>query len=438
MVVYTRNDVLDAAAAYYDSTQAKEFVPGETFIPCSGKVVDSDDLRSLVDASLDMWLTTGRYGDEFEKELALKTGIKHARLTVSGSAANLLAFSSLTSWKLQARRIQPGDEVITVAAGFPTTVTPIIQNGCVPVFVDVDLPTANIDVSLLEAALTPKTRAIMLAHTLGNPFDLQAVSDFCRMHNLYLVEDCCDALGGTFNGKGVGQWGDLATLSFYPAHHITTGEGGAVLTNRKSLATLVESFRDWGRDCWCPPGVSDSCHKRFDWKMGELPAGYDHKYIYSHIGYNMKVTDMQAALGVSQLRKVDGFVQKRRENFAALTQMIKAAGLEDYYILPEATSGADPSWFGFLLTIRDGVSLDRRAVTKGLEERKVGTRLLFAGNLTRQPAFQRVDYRVAGSLERTDKIMHDSFWIGVWPGIGAQERAYMVETLLEVTRRELR
>ena len=423
-----RQDVLDSGDAFFASRASEVFVPGSTYIPCSGKVIEADDLRNLLDASLDLWLTAGRYSDVFEQKIAEAFGLKHARLTVSGSAANLLAFTSLTSWKLQERRILPGSEVLTVAAGFPTTVTPIVQNGCVPVFVDVDLATANVDVSLLEAAITPKTRAIMLAHTLGNPFNLKAVTEIAEKHNLYLIEDCCDALGATYGGKSVGSFGDLATVSFYPAHHITMGEGGAVMTKNMKLMPLVESFRDWGRDCWCPPGKSNTCCKRFGWQMGDLPMGYDHKYTYAHVGYNMKVTDMQAAIGVSQLTKVDRFIAKRRENFAALTQMFKAEGLDEYFLLPQPTADSDPSWFGFLLTLRDGVPFSRRDVVTYLEDHKVGTRLLFAGNLTRQPAFKEVNYRVVGDLTNTDKIMNDSFWIGVWPGIDAARLAYMRET----------
>jgi CDP-6-deoxy-D-xylo-4-hexulose-3-dehydrase len=419
---------------FAEQQSGKRFVPGQTYIPCSGKVLDAQDLRHLLDASLDMWLTAGRYAGEFESALAAQFGLEHCRLTVSGSAANLLAFTALTSWKLHQRRIAPGSEVITVAAGFPTTVAPIIQNGCVPVFVDVDLATANVDVERLAAAVGPKTRAIMLAHTLGNPFNLDAVTAIAKQHNLYLIEDCCDALGTTYDGRHVGTFGDLATISFYPAHHITTGEGGAILTNRKSLATLVESYRDWGRDCWCPPGEANTCGKRFDWRVRGLPEGYDHKYTYAHIGYNMKATDMQAAVGVSQLRKVDQFIARRRDNFAQLTAAFRSNGIEEHFILPEPTPRSQPSWFGYLLTIRDGSPLKRRDVVEYLEAKKIGTRLLFGGNLTRQPAFREVDYRVAGELTNTDKLMNDAFWIGVWPGIGEAERDYMVATFVDMVR----
>lgn len=431
-----RDDILDMAKAYYDAQEAKPFEPGKTYIPCSGKIVDGDDLRHLVDASLDMWLTGGRYSEMFERDIAKVMGTKYARLTVSGSAANLLAFSSLTSWKLRDRRIKPGSEVLTVAAGFPTTVTPSIQNGCVPVFVDVDLETANVNVERLAEAVTPKTRAIMIAHTLGNPFNLDAVTQIARDNNLYLIEDCCDALGATYRGQGVGTFGDLATLSFYPAHHITMGEGGAIMSNRASIDKLVTSFRDWGRDCWCPPGTENTCEKRFDWKMDDLPDGYDHKYIYSHIGYNLKTTDMQAALGVSQLNKLDGFVARRKENFRELRLALQNAGLEEHFILPVATEGSDPSWFGFLLTIRDESPLDRRQLTMALEAGGIGTRLLFGGNLIRQPAFRNIETRTVGPLDNTDKIMNDSFWVGVWPGIDETRRSYMVDTLRELVTQQ--
>lgn len=422
-----RAEILDLAARYAAATDGTPFVPGETEIPCSGKVTDADDLRQLLDASLDMWLTTGRYGARFEAELAARVGVDHARFTVSGSAANLLAFSALTSAKLGARRIAPGSEVVTVAAGFPTTVAPIVQNRCIPVFVDIERATANIDVERLAAAIGPKTRAVMLAHTLGNPFAADRVAALCRAHDLYLIEDCCDALGATLHGRPVGSFGDLATLSFYPAHHITTGEGGAVLGDDKTLIRLVESFRDWGRDCWCPPGEADSCGMRFDWRFEDLPPGYDHKYVFSHLGYNLKATDMQAALGVSQLRKLDGFIAQRRANFTALTELFEATGLTEHFELPQATPGAVPSWFGFLLTIRDGSPLVRRDVVAYLARHKIGSRPLFAGNLTRQPAFREVEYRVVGGLAETDRVMARGFWIGVWPGIDAQRRAYMAE-----------
>lgn len=430
-----RAEILDLGTEFFEERErGRRFVPGETFIPCTGKVMAAQDLRFLLDASLDLWLTTGRYAAEFERALAAKFTLRHARLTVSGSAANLLAFTSLTSWKLHERRILPGSEVITVAAGFPTTVAPIIQNRCIPVFVDVDLETGNALVDRVAEAIGPKTRAIMLAHTLGNPYDVGAISRLAKQHNLYLIEDCCDALGTTFDGKHVGTFGDLATISFYPAHHITMGEGGAVLTRRKSLATLVESFRDWGRDCWCAPGDANTCGKRFNWQLGELPVGYDHKYIYAHIGYNMKATDMQAAVGLSQLGRVDRFIERRRDNFAWLTRAFIDAGLDEHFILPKATPNSAPSWFGFLLTIRDGSPLHRRAVVEWLEEHKVGTRLLFGGNLTKQPAYREVEYRVVGDLTNTDKIMHDTFWIGVWPGIGEAERQYMLETFVAMVK----
>jgi CDP-6-deoxy-D-xylo-4-hexulose-3-dehydrase len=430
----SRAGVLDACRRYFDAQEKARFIPGETVIPASGKVLDADDLSLLVDASLDLWLTSGRYAEQFEAALAQRVGVRFARLTASGSAANLLAFSALTSPKLHERRLAPGSEVITVAAGFPTTVAPIVQNGCRPVFVDIDLATANVDVDRLAEAITPRTRAIMLAHTLGNPFALDRVTALAKEHGLYLIEDCCDALGGTYDGRPVGTSGDLATLSFYPAHQITTGEGGAVLINRKSHLTLVESFRDWGRDCWCAPGKENTCEKRFDWQLGTLPLGYDHKYIYSHLGYNLKMTDMQAALGVSQLAKLDGFVARRRENFAALTTAFRAAGLDEHFHLPQPTAKSDPSWFGYLLTIREGSPLRRRDVLRYLDSKRIGVRLLFGGNLTRQPAFADVDYRVAGPLTNTDKVMNDSFWIGVWPGIGPAERAYMVDTMTAMVR----
>lgn len=429
-----RQDIIRLARQYHDARPIPEFVPGQTYIPPSGKVLDADDCAHLIDASLDMWLTAGRYATNFEEELAAKFGCRYSKLTVSGSAANLLAFACLTSWKLGDKRLQPGDEVITVAAGFPTTVTPIVQYGCVPVFVDVDVETHNADVDLIEAAINEKTKAVMLAHSLGNPFDVARVSALCKQHGLYLIEDCCDAFGAYVGDKHVGTFGDIATLSFYPAHHITMGEGGAVLMNNPLLAKIVESFRDWGRDCYCMPGVDNTCNKRFGWKLGDLPKGYDHKYTYSHIGYNLKVSDMQAAVGLSQLAKLDHFVARRRENFIGLEQRLRAKGLQEFFHLPRPTPGTDPSWFGYLLTVRDGAGIDRNVLTKTLEEHKVGTRLLFAGNLTKQPAFRDVNYRIHGKLTNTDKIMNDSFWIGVWPGLGDAHLDYMVDTIDRIAR----
>jgi CDP-6-deoxy-D-xylo-4-hexulose-3-dehydrase len=423
-----RQNVLDAARAYFDAQPVPGFVPGSTYIPASGKVLDADDLIHLTDASLDLWLTGGRYVRSFEEKLAARCGINHASATCSGSSANLLAFSALTSPRLHGRRIVEGSEVITVAAGFPTTVAPIVQNRCIPVFVDIEPDTGNVDVDRLESAITPQTRAIVLAHTLGNPFNVGAVAEIAHRHGLYLIEDCCDAFGATFDGKPVGSFGDLATLSFYPAHHITMGEGGAVLSNRVSFQKLVRSFRDWGRDCWCEPGKDNTCGNRFGWKKGDLPLGYDHKYIYSHLGYNLKITEMQGAIGCSQLQKVDGFIASRRSNFRALTDGFIASGLDQYFALPQPTPNSEPSWFGFLLTLRDGAPFTRLQVLEYLEAKKIGTRLLFAGNLTAQPAFRNVQHRVVGDLTHTDKVMRDSFWVGVWPGIDEPRIAYMLET----------
>lgn len=424
-----RTAILDAVRAHVASRETPAFTAGETPIPPSGKIVDAEDAVALVDAALDLWLTAGRFAEDFERSIAERIGVKHARATVSGSAANLLAFSALTSWKLHERRIEPGSEVVTVAAGFPTTVAPIVQNGCVPVFCDVTLPNGDIAIDDLEAAIGPKTRAIMLAHTLGHPFDLDAVTAVAKKHNLWVVEDCCDAFGARWRGESVGTFGDVGTLSFYPAHHITTGEGGAVFMRSKALAVVAESFRDWGRDCWCPPGKDNTCGKRFDWSLGDLPTGYDHKYIYSHLGYNMKMTDMQAAIGMSQLKKLDGFIDSRRRNHAAIVTRIREAGLEDVFHLPEAHSLAEPSWFGFLLTLRDGVSFSRNALLKHLDAQRIGTRLLFAGNLTRQPCFKGVEHRIVSDLSMTDKMMRDSFWVGVWPGIDDDRIDWMVKSL---------
>ncbi len=430
-----REDIIAASRAFFDANHARpEFVPGQSYIPPTGKVMDADDCAALIDASLDMWLTTGRYAEEFEPKLARMFGRKLSKLTVSGSAANLLAFSTLTSPKLGDKRLKPGDEVITVAAGFPTTVAPILQNGCVPVFVDIDIETHNVDVDALEAAIGPKTRAVMIAHSLGNPFDAPRIAALCEAHDLFLIEDCCDAFGAKIAGQGVGTFGQLATLSFYPAHHITMGEGGAVLMDQMRLARICESFRDWGRDCYCKPGKDNTCGKRFGWQLGDLPEGYDHKYTYSHLGYNLKTSDMQAALGVSQLDKLDRFIATRNRNFAGLTERLIARGVEELVHLPKATPGSEPSWFGYLLTLRDGSGLDRTQVTQTLEDRKVGTRLLFGGNLLKQPAFIGQNTRTVGSLEHTDKVMRDSFWVGVWPGITEEMLDYMADTITAVLK----
>ena len=395
------------------------FVPGVSAVPPSGKLLDSEELRLMVEASLDGWLTAGRFNNEFEKRLASYLGVKHVMTVNSGSSANLVAFSALTSPRLGERAIRPGDEVIGVAAGFPTTVNPIIQFGAVPVFVDIAIPTYNIDPEKIEAAISPRTKAIMLAHTLGNPFNLEVVTALCRKHGLWLIEDCCDALGSTYNGRKVGTFGDIGTLSFYPAHHITMGEGGAVFTNNDQLRTIAESFRDWGRDCYCGPGKDNTCGKRFCQRLGTLPAGYDHKYTYSHLGYNLKITDMQAACGLAQLAKVERFVQKRRDNFAWLHERLKPC--EEFLILPEATPGSDPSWFGFPITLRENAPIERTELLTYLDQEKVGTRLLFAGNLTRQPYMQGRNYRVSGELTQSDVVMNRTFWIGVQPALGIQQ-----------------
>ena len=391
------------------------FLPGMSAVPPSGKVIGVEELQNMVAASLDGWLTTGRFNAEFEKKLASFIGIKYLITVNSGSSANLVAFSTLTSPKLGDRAIQIGDEVIGVAAGFPTTVNPIIQFGAIPVFVDVEPLTHNIDASKIEAAISPKTKAIMLAHSLGNPFNLDVVTALCKKYNLWLVEDCCDALGTTYRGQMVGTFGDIATLSFYPAHHITMGEGGAVFTNNDELKSIAESFRDWGRDCYCAPGKDNTCGKRFCQKLGALPEGYDHKYTYSHLGYNLKITDMQAACGLAQLEKAPAFIQARKDNFAFLKARLKDC--EEFVHLPEPTEHSDPSWFGFPITLKDNCPVTRLDLLTYLDQNKVGTRLLFAGNLTCQPYMFGVNYRISGDLANTDKVMNNTFWIGVQPAL---------------------
>ena len=422
-----RRQILSLVGEYCaEAFPPRGFVPGESPVPISGKVFDGAEMQLLVDSSLDFWLTTGRFAEQFEKEFARWFGIRECVLVNSGSSANLVAVCALTSPKLGDRRLQPGDEVITLAAGFPTTVNPIIQNSLVPVFVDVTLPTYNVDVTQLEQALSPRTRAMFFAHTLGNPFDLDAVKAFAARHGLWLIEDSCDAVGATYRGRKVGTFGDMATTSFYPAHHITMGEGGSVLMEKPLLRTLVESFRDWGRDCWCAPGKDNTCGKRFDWQLGELPCGYDHKYTYSHIGYNLKLTDMQAAVGVAQLQKLDGFIDTRRANFARLREGLR--DLEEFFVLPEATAGADPSWFGFPIAVRATAPFTRNRVIQELESRKIATRLLFGGNLIRQPAYQNVVHRIAAPLTNTDFIMNQVFWIGVFPGLTPPMVDYVLES----------
>lgn len=398
------------------------FFPGVTAVPPSGKVLDAAELKNMVDASLDGWLTTGRFNDEFERRLAKFLGVAYLMTVNSGSSANLVAFSTLTSDRLGDRAIKPGDEVIGVAAGFPTTVNPIIQFGAIPVFVDVELATYNIDATKIEAAISSKTKAIMLAHTLGNPYNLAVIKSLCEKYNLWLIEDCCDALGATYDGKLVGTFGDIGTMSFYPAHHITMGEGGAVFTNNPELKLIAESFRDWGRDCYCAPGKDNTCGKRFCWKLGDLPEGYDHKYTYSHLGYNLKITDMQAACGLAQLDKAPAFIQARKDNFAFLKERL--AGCEEYLILPEATPNSDPSWFGFPITLKENAPVTRIELLTYLDQEKVGTRLLFAGNLTRQPYMKGRNYRVSGELKNTDTIMNNTFWIGVQPSLTREMLEY--------------
>jgi CDP-6-deoxy-D-xylo-4-hexulose-3-dehydrase len=429
-----RKQILELVQKYADLEFApKSFVPGQTVVPPSGKLIGAAELQNMVEASLDGWLTTGRFNELFEKKLAEFIGVKYAITVNSGSSANLVAFSTLTSSRLGERAICKGDEVIGVAAGFPTTVNPILQFGAVPVFVDVDPLTHNIDATKIEVAISSKTKAIMLAHSLGNPFNLDIVTALCKKHNLWLVEDCCDALGTTYRGRMVGTFGDIATLSFYPAHHITMGEGGAVFTNNHELKQIAESFRDWGRDCYCPPGKDNTCGKRFAWQLGGLPYGYDHKYTYSHLGYNLKITDMQAACALAQLEKAPEFIQARKDNFHFLKERLKSC--EEFLLLPQATENSDPSWFGFPITLKNDCPVSRVDLTTFLDQQKIGTRLLFAGNLTRQPYMTDVKYRISGDLINTDIVMNNTFWIGVQPALSTVMLDYaatQIETFLGV------
>ena len=425
-----RQEIAKLVQQFADLTTApKAFTPGESVIPPSGKVVGAREMQLMVEASLDCWLTTGRFNAEFEKKLAEFLGVKYLISVNSGSSANLVAFSTLTSPKLGARAIKKGDEVIGVAAGFPTTVNPIVQFGAVPVFVDVDMATHNVNADLIEAAITPKTKAIMLAHTLGNPFNLGKVVELCKKYNLWLVEDCCDALGAKYDGKLVGTFGDIATLSFYPAHHITMGEGGAVFTNNPQLKMIAESFRDWGRDCYCAPGCDNTCGNRFGQQFGSLPAGYDHKYVYAHLGYNLKITDMQAACGLAQLEKAQSFIDARKRNYELLKARL--SNLSEFIEIAEATPNSEPSWFGFPITLKESAGVSRVDFVKFLDQNKIGTRLLFAGNLIRQPYFEGVEYRVVGDLTNTDRTMNNTLWLGIFPALGEEHFDFVAEKMEE-------
>ena len=425
-----RAEIASLVQQYSDIVHApRPFVPGESTVPVSGKVIGAGELKMMVEASLDGWLTTGRFNAMFEERLAKFLGVKYLITVNSGSSANLVAFSTLTSSRLGERAIKPGDEVIGVAAGFPTTINPILQFGAVPVFVDVDLATHNIDASKIEAAISPRTKAIMLAHSLGNPFNLDVVTALCKKHGLWLIEDCCDALGARYDGKLVGTFGDIGTLSFYPAHHITMGEGGAVFTSDPELKLIAESFRDWGRDCYCPPGKDNTCNKRFCWKLGELPEGYDHKYTYSHLGYNLKISDMQAACALAQMDRLEDFIAARKANFAYLKERLQSVA--EFLHLPEATPRSEPSWFGFPLVLKETAGVKRADLINFLDENKIATRLLFAGNLTRQPYMIGRNFRVSGELTNTDVVMNQTFWLGVWPGLTREQLDFVVEKLEE-------
>lgn len=429
-----RSQILKLSREYFQLKHTpKPFAPGQTSLPANGKVMSADDMENLVDSSLDLWLTAGRYAKEFESAFAKTCESRYSLLVNSGSSANLVAISALTSPLLKDRALKPGDEFITPACGFPTTVNPAVQHGLKPVFIDIDLKIHNLTPELVEQAITPKTKMVVAAHTLGNPYDAKRIAELCKSKGIWFVEDCCDALGAKIDDKHVGTFGDIASCSFYPAHHITMGEGGAVFTNSPVLKKIAESFRDWGRDCYCGPGCEDSCGKRYGWQLGQLPYGYDHKYIYSHIGYNLKVSDMQAAVGVSQLKMLSHFVERRQQNFATLAAMLKAKGGFEYFDIPETLPNATPSWFGFLLTLKDQ-TLERRSILNYLNEAKVGTRLLFGGNLTKQPAYQGVDYRIHGELTHTDTVMTSSFYVGIWPGLGTDELDYISTKLVEAVK----
>jgi len=429
-----RNKVFAALLEYYQVKFAqKSFIPGQTYVPVSGKVFDQEELVKLVDSSLDFWLTTGRYATEFEQRFAEWMGVKHCLLVNSGSSANLVALSTLTSPKLGDKQLKPGDEVITVAAGFPTTVNPIFQNQLVPVFLDIQLPSYDIDINQLEAALSDRTRAIMIAHTLGNPFNLEVVMAFAEKYNLWVIEDNCDAVGSLYQDCKTGSFGHLSTVSFYPAHHLTMGEGGAVLTSDSRLKKIAESFRDWGRDCWCPPGIDNTCNKRYDWQLGDLPFGYDHKYTYSHVGFNLKMTDMQAAVGCAQLDKLPDFVVKRRQNFEYLHRNLQ--DLQDFLLLPEPAANSEPSWFGFLLSVKENAPFTRNQLVQHLEGKRIGSRLLFGGNLVRQPAYKDLNFRVIGDLSNTDYVMENAFWIGLYPGLTLEMLDYVLSVIHQFCQR---